>query len=88
MNTITKNKMIRKYVPSAETIAEVYAEDEAMILQVTQELECDRDELIFTSTEVRQLMQYIDSDIPIKFTMMDFTNTTFENELCKLNNEY
>ena len=90
MKKTTKNlsNVIKQYIPTAQTIAEAYAEDEAMILQVCEELDCNRDEIILTRLEIKQLMKYVEKDTPINITMMDFTDTTMEDELCKLNSRY
>ncbi len=74
METENKNLLttIKQFIPTVETIAEAYVGDE----------------IILTRLEVKQLMKHVDADIPIKITMMDFTNTTFEDALCKLNSQY
>jgi len=84
----TTNSLFRRLVPTAQTIEEVYTGDEAMILQVCKELQCDRNERIFTSSEVKELMEHVDSDIPIKITMMDFNNKTMEDALCEITTQY
>jgi len=88
MMKTNKNEVIRGCVPTAQTIEEAYAGDEAMILLVCKELQCDRNERIFTSSEVKELMEHIDSDIPIKITMMDFNNKTMEEALCEITTQY
>lgn len=88
MYKYTTDELIRKYVPSVETIEESYIGDEAMILTVCKELDCSRDEIILTRLEVTKLIKHVAKDIPIKITMMDFTNKTIEEALCEVTSQY
>lgn len=76
----------KESAPSLQTVAEVYAEDEGFIQTVCKELNIQAKDLLFTLEEIHHY-NTLETNIQ-KITVMDFTNTTLEDELCKLNSQY
>jgi len=81
-------ELMKKYVPSVKTITEAYAGNKRFIQTVCRELNMQPTDFLLTLEEIPHYNEVVSGTNIPKISVMDFTNTTLEDELCKLNSQY
>ena len=87
-NNLLQIQLIQQACPTVSTLESTYSNDQALMQTICNELNIQPTDFLLTLEEVHQYNAFIFETNISKITIMDFSNTTLEDELCKLNSQY